>query len=102
MASACYNRWVKVENSKGMQKWRNEGPAPDGVCPSCPNTGYPADGVWNGYTAACENGAIIKKVADGTGGVRSGDVIHAAGTTQATQACNGSYYIGTGPISQYF
>lgn len=103
MASTCFNRWVKYKDSKGNQKWVNEGPAPDGACPSCSQSQYPTAGTWNGYSAACQNGNIVKMVADGSGGMVSGDVIRAVGTPQATQACNGSQYIGLpGPISQYF
>lgn len=102
MPSTCYNQWVVYENSKGHKKWVNEGPAPDGECPSCPEPQYPAAGVWNGYSAACQNGSIVKMVADGTGGKMPGDVIVAVGTPVASQACYNSLYIGTGPITNYF
>lgn len=104
MASNCYNIWVKAVNSKGLTKWINKGPAPDGACPSCPTSNFPAAGTWNGYSAACQGGAIVKYVADGSGGIMPGGVIHAAGTPQAKQACSqlSDNYIGTGPITNYF
>jgi hypothetical protein len=80
----------------------NEGRAPDGACPDCPQAQYPAAGTWNGYTAGCQNGSIVKFVADGSGGLMPGDVIQASGTPKAIAACNNSWYIGTGPISNYF
>ena len=89
-----------------MEKWVNEGPAPDGACPSCPDMGYPAAGTWDGVTARCQNGDIVKVRADGMGGwlpsTEVSDIIHAKGTPQATQACNENLYIGTGPITNYF
>lgn len=102
MASTCYNLWRVYQNSKGQKKWVNEGPAPDGGCPSCPQSNYPPDGTWNGYSAACENGAIVKMVADGNGNRRTGDVIKPLGSPAATAACNGSYFIGTGYLTDYF
>lgn len=102
MASNCYNLWVVYENSKGQKKWVNEGPAPDGECPSCPEAVYPVAGTWNGFSAACQNGSIVKSVADGTGGKMPGDVIAAVGTPKATQACYNSLFIGTGRLSDYF
>lgn len=102
MASTCYNLWVVYENSKGQKKWVNEGAAPDGDCPSCPEAVYPAEGTWNGYSAACQNGSIVKMVADGAGGLEPGAVIQAVGTPKATSACYNSQYIGDGTISNYF
>lgn len=103
MPSACYELWRVYENSKGQKVWRNEGAAPDGDCPSCPQQNYPSDGTWNGYSAACQNGSIVKMVANGTGGLRPGDVIQQAGESlKAAAACNGSNYRGLGPISNYF
>lgn len=101
MASTCYDQWRVKQNSKGQRKWVNEGRAPDGACPSCPEPQYPADGTWNG-SAACQNGAIVKMVADGNGGRRTGEVIKPAGSPQATAACYESYFIGRGYITDYF
>lgn len=103
MASACYNRWRVYQNSKGQRKWVNEGAAPDGGCPSCPSPSYPAEGTWDGYSAKCNNGRIVKMVADGTGGLKIGDVIANVGSAKAISACFGNSYIGGSfPISNYF
>lgn len=102
--SACYNRWVLHKNSKGLTKWINEGPAPEGSCPSCPDMQHPVYGTWDGKSAACIGGNIRKYVADGNGGQVIGGIIHAAGTAAALQACGtlGNSFIGTGDISNYF
>jgi len=105
MASACYNVWVVYQNSKGLKKWVNEGPAPDGACPSCPQMNHPAAGTWNGYSAACTSGAIIKMLNDGNGNLAIGPVIVPAGTPRAIAACTqtgGDYFIGEGSLSNYF
>lgn len=100
--STCYNLWVVQVNTKGQRRWINKGPAPEGDCPNCPQAQYPAAGVWNGSSAACQNGAIVKMVADGSGGLMPGDVIQAVGSPKAIQACNNNSYIGSGPITNYF
>jgi len=102
MASNCYDLWRVHQNSKGQKKWINEGRAPDGECPDCPQSQYPAAGTWNGYSARCQNGSIYKVVANGTGGSITGDIIVASTHPRAIAACNGSTYQGTGPISNYF
>lgn len=102
MASACFNVWRLYQNGKGQKKWVNEGPAPDGVCPSCPNMQYPEAGKWNGYSASCQNGAIVRMVADGAGGLKPGAVIQPATSDRAKQACVGNLYIAGGRITDYF
>lgn len=102
MSSTCYNQWRVYTNGKGVKKWVNEGAAPEGACPSCPDMGYPAEGTWDGSHASCTGGAIVKRVADGAGGTKIGPVIAALGSPKATAACNGDYYQGTGPITNYF
>lgn len=102
MASTCYYQWVQQVNSKGQRKWINKGLAPDGACPACPTPSYPPAGTWNGFSAACQNGNIVKMVANGTGGLMPGDVIQAVGSPQAVAACDNNRYIGTGPLSNYF
>lgn len=102
MASNCFNLWKVYENSKGQKKWVNEGRAPDGVCPNCPQSNFPAAGTWDGWSAYCQDGAIHKRVADGQGGKLPGPVLIAAGTPKAIDACIDDTYIGTGPISNYF
>ena len=102
MASNCYNLWRVYENSKGQKKWINEGRAPDGECPDCPQSNYPAAGTWNGVSAYCQDGAIHKWVADGNGGKMPGPVLIAATDQRAIDACIGSVYVGKGNISNYF
>lgn len=102
MASDCFNVWRVHENSKGQKKWINEGRAPDGECPDCPQSNYPVAGTWNGWQAACQDGAIYKRVANGTGGTTLGPVLIPSTDQRAIDACNGSVYIGEGPISNYF
>lgn len=102
MASTCYNRWVVYQNSKGLKKWVNEGPAPDNVCPSCADMQYEPAGKWNGFSAACQNGDIVRMVSDGKGGLMPGAVILARTTAKAQQACRDSLFIGSGSLSSYF
>ncbi len=103
MPSACYNLWRVYQNSKGHRKWVNEGAAPDCGCPSCPTPNYPPVDSWDGFSAKCNNGRIVKMVADGTGGLKVGPVIHNIGTKQAISACAGNAYIGGSfPIQDYF
>lgn len=98
MASNCYNLWVEKQNTKGQRKWVNEGPAPDGECPSCPEPQYPVAGTWNGHSAGCHNGDIVKFVADGNGGLmQSNEVL-----VEDSGACSGSTFLGPGRISDYF
>ncbi len=100
--SVCFNKWVVYQNSKGHKKWVNEGPAPDGVCPDCPDMVYPENGRWDGFSARCLNGAIVQMVSDGSGGLRAGAVIKAATSLAGAQACLGNNYVAIGPISNYF
>ena len=102
MPSACYHQWRKYTNSKGLSKWVDEGAAPDGACPSCPDMGYPANNSWDGVTASCSGGAIVRMLANGTGGYKTGPALVTADKAGAKAACNGDYYIGTGPITNYF
>lgn len=102
MASDCFNVWRVYENSKGQRKWINEGRAPDGACPDCPESNYPAEGTWDGWSARCQNGAIHKIVADGNGGKVPGPVLIPITDQRAKDACNLNTYIGNGPITNYF
>lgn len=97
MASACYFLWKEYVDQKGNKKWVNEGAAPDGVCPSCPEMNFCPDGFWDGVQAACDNGNIVKVVCNGAGGLRNGSVLVSNST-----ACNGSFFTGTGSIENYF
>jgi len=99
---ACYNLWRKYVSSKGVKKWVNEGAAPEGACPSCPEQAFPAAGTWDGSMASCSQGAIKKYVSDGNGNFIIGAVIVQYNDPKAIAACNGDYYIGTGPITNYF
>lgn len=79
MASSCFNIWRKYRDQKGNEKMFNEGPAPDGACPSC--SGYSQatciDGQWDGISFVCSNGDLHKSVCNGQGGYRIGDLIKA-------------------------
>lgn len=102
MASDCFNLWRVHENSKGQKKWINEGRAPDGACPSCPESNFPTSGSWDGVSAKCDNGKIVKLVADGMGGRVVGDILVPFLSPRAQIACNGDLYTGEGPITNYF
>lgn len=102
MASECFNLWAKLRNSKGQEKWVNQGRAPDGVCPTCPQSNFPAAGTWNGWSARCQDGSIYKIVADGNGGKVPGPVLIPSTDPRAQSACLDDTYIGEGLISNYF
>jgi len=98
MASNCYNLWVEKQNTKGQKKWVNTGPASDGTCADCPEPQYPAAGTWNGYSAGCKDGDIVKFVADGSGGLMESNEI----LVEDSSVCSGSQFLGPGRISDYF
>ena len=97
--STCFDLWEQYTDQRGGLKWVNAGHAPEGACPACvPVSDGPQDGDWNGYSAGCADGHLVKFVYNAsTGGLRQGGIL-----VPNAGFCTGSKFTGQGSIGDYF